>query len=449
MNTLIILLAQTKSGATIEILSLLLVAAIIGYITAWLYYKSIYEARIKVIESEKEELNNKIVKLDADNSNLHNSLREKDKDYQARIKVIESEKEELNNKIVKLDADNSNLHNNLREKDKEIEHLVLEVKALKALQAEAVNEIDEMTLKNKRTGQLLYEKDEALVHIAQRKHLLDYESFGTATEEEKDDLKMISGIGPFIEERLHALDIYTFRQISKFTPKDIDTINDAIVYFSGRIERDEWVAQAKELVHEKDNTTALFKRISDRKTNIFYNRIGTAKKEEADDLTTISGIGGWIKEKLNMLDIFTFRQISNFTQEDVHIVTEAIEYFPGRIERDEWIHQARELIRIAGKKSELLKRIRERKDRIYYDRLGFAHKHEANNLTLIDGLGLWVEERLNTLDIYTFDQISKLTHADIETITEVLELIPGRIEQDNWVGQARELAKNQQQKKVM
>jgi predicted flap endonuclease-1-like 5' DNA nuclease len=186
----------------------------------------------------------------------------------------------------------------------------------------------------------------------------------------------------------------------------------------------------------------LFKRISERKTIIYYNRIGTAKKEEADNLTIISGIGGWIQEKLNALDIYTFRQISNFTKEDIQAVTEAIEYFPGRIERDEWILQARELIKIKGKKSELLKRIRDRKDRIYYDRLGVAHKHEANNLTLIDGLGLWVEERLNTLGIYTFSQISKLTHSDIETITEVLEIIPGRIEQDNWVGQAREFAKN-------
>jgi len=402
MSTLIILLAQTKFGATIEILSLLLVAGIIGYITAWLYYKSVYVKRIKVIESEKDE---------------------------------------LNKHIVNLNADKSNLQKNLREKNNEIEHLVMEVNALKALHAEAVHETDDMTLKNTRTEQMLYEKDEALVLIAQRKHLLDYKSFGTATEAEKDDLKMISGIGPFIEERLHALDIYTFRQISKFTAKDIDTINDAIEYFSGRIERDEWVAQAKELVHSKDKRTALFKRISERKTNIYYNRIGIAKKEEADDLTIISGIGGWIQEKLNVLDIYTFRQISNFTEEDVHTVTEAIEYFPGRIERDEWILQAQELVRIAGKKSELLTRIRERKGRIYFDRLGVAHKHQANNLTLIKGIGLWIEERLNMLDIYTFEQISKLTPADVETITEILEISPGRIDRDNWVIQAHELVK--------
>ena len=61
---------------------------------------------------------------------------------------------------------------------------------------------------------------------------------------------------------------------------------------------------------------------------------------------------------------------------------------------------------------------------------------------MIDGLGLWVEERLNSLNLFTFSQISKLTHEDIVTITEVLELIPGRIEQDNWVGQARILAQS-------
>jgi len=402
MSTLGILLIQTRAEATVEIIALLSVAGIIGYVTAWLYYRAVYGKRIKVVESEKEELNKQIASL-----------------YDTRSK----------------------LNISVSEKDKEIKKLILEVKAFKALNAEAVDETEDVALKNRQNGQLLYEKDEALVYIAQFKHLLDFKSFGTAKESEKDDLKMISGIGPYIEERLHALDIFTFRQISNFTGKDIETLNGAIIYFSGRIDRDEWVVQAKELVQGNDRRTELLKRISERRTNIFYNRIGYAKKEEAEDLTTISGIGGWIEEKLNVLDIYTFKQISNFNSEDVAAVTEAIEYFPGRIERDEWIIQAKELVRIAGDKSELLKRIRDRQDRIYFDRLGTAPKYEANNLTLIDGLGLWVEERLNLLGIYTFDQISKLTHKDIETITEVLEIIPGRIERDNWVSQARELAK--------
>lgn len=402
MNNLNILLAQTKSEASIEILFLLIVAAIIGYITSWLYYKQIHKR-------------NKI--------------------------ALESEKNELQNHILVINSDKSTLQKMLREKEFELEHRILEANALRALHTEAVHETNDMTLKNKRTEQLLYEKDSALYHIALRKHLLDYKSFGTAKEVEKDDLKMISGIGTFIEERLHALDIYTFRQISKFTNQDIDTINDAIEYFSGRIERDEWVDQARELVLNQGKRAEQLNRIRDRRARIYYNRIGIAKREEADDLTIISGIGGWIKEKLNVLDIYTFRQISNFSEEDVHAVTEAIEYFPGRIERDEWILQAKELDRIAGKKDELLKRIKGRKGMIYYDRLGIEHKQNANNLTLIKGIGLWIEERLNLLDIYTFEQISKLTSADIKTITEILEISPGRIERDNWVTQASSLAR--------
>jgi len=370
MSTLFIFLAQTKAEASIEILALLIVSAIIGYTTAWIYYKSVYTKKIKELGSDKHELNNRIVNL--------------------------------NGEIV-------DLQKRLDEKDNEIENLILD-------------------------------------NIAQRKHYLNYESFGKATAEEKDNLKMISGIGPFIEKRLHALDIYTFRQISKFTARDIDTIGVAIVYFLGRIERDEWVAQAKELVISKDRRDDLLKRISERKSNILFNRIGIARKEEADDLTIISGIGGWIMEKLNVLDIYTFRQISNFNDEDVNIVTEAIEYFPGRIEKDEWIPQAKELVRIAGKKAELHKRILERKGRIYYDRLGTAHKHMANNLTLINGIGLWIEERLNLLDLYTFDQISRLTNEDVKTISEILEIAPDRIDKDGWIKQARELTKKQQVK---
>jgi hypothetical protein len=44
-------LSQTRPWATIEIIAILLGAGIIGHVTAWLYYKSIYLARIKEIES--------------------------------------------------------------------------------------------------------------------------------------------------------------------------------------------------------------------------------------------------------------------------------------------------------------------------------------------------------------------------------------------------------------
>jgi len=65
-------------------------------------------------------------------------------------------------------------------------------------------------------------------------------------EGEKDDLKLISGVGPVLEDKLNELGIYHFWQIGKFGDKDIDLVNDAMA-FPGRIERDEWIAQALNL----------------------------------------------------------------------------------------------------------------------------------------------------------------------------------------------------------
>jgi len=66
----------------------------------------------------------------------------------------------------------------------------------------------------------------------------------------KDDLKRTKGIGPFIEEKLNALGIYTFLQISKMDSELEDQVNIAIEFFPGRVKRDEWVNQAKNFIIE-------------------------------------------------------------------------------------------------------------------------------------------------------------------------------------------------------
>ena len=78
---------------------------------------------------------------------------------------------------------------------------------------------------------------------------LDFDSFGKSSEAEKDDLKLISGIGPFIEKKLNGIGIYTFNQISKFTSKDIEDVTTLIEFFPGRIERDNWTKQSKDLMN--------------------------------------------------------------------------------------------------------------------------------------------------------------------------------------------------------
>ncbi len=64
-----------------------------------------------------------------------------------------------------------------------------------------------------------------------------------------DDLKKISGVGPVLEKKLHALGVTKFSQIAAFTEEDVARVDDAL-NFKGRIGRDDWISQAKAFAEE-------------------------------------------------------------------------------------------------------------------------------------------------------------------------------------------------------
>ena len=175
--------------------------------------------------------------------------------------------------------------------------------------------------------------------------------FGTATVVTvKDDLQVIKGIGPFIEEKLNALGITTYRQIANMDAKLETQVNEAIEFFPGRVKRDQWANQAKILLGEdvKLDEKALqqaeeLERISKKAESIDFATLGVATLDQKDDLQIIKGIGPFIAEKLYALGIYTFEQVGNMTPEIEEQVNKAIEFFPGRVKRDEWAKQAREL----------------------------------------------------------------------------------------------------------
>ncbi|MBO6719498.1 MAG: NADH-quinone oxidoreductase subunit E [Rhizobiaceae bacterium] len=61
-----------------------------------------------------------------------------------------------------------------------------------------------------------------------------------------DDLKLISGVGPKLENTLHSLGIYTYAQVAAWTKAEREWV-DGYLKFRGRIDRDDWVKQAKAL----------------------------------------------------------------------------------------------------------------------------------------------------------------------------------------------------------
>jgi predicted flap endonuclease-1-like 5' DNA nuclease len=62
-----------------------------------------------------------------------------------------------------------------------------------------------------------------------------------------DDLKLIVGVGPVLERMLHQLGVTTYRQIARWSERDIDDFDAKLPEFPGRIRRDAWVTQAREL----------------------------------------------------------------------------------------------------------------------------------------------------------------------------------------------------------
>jgi large subunit ribosomal protein L21 len=61
-----------------------------------------------------------------------------------------------------------------------------------------------------------------------------------------DDLKQLSGVGPALEKKLHAAGVTTFAQVAAWTDADVAAMDEQLS-FKGRIEREGWIEQAKEL----------------------------------------------------------------------------------------------------------------------------------------------------------------------------------------------------------
>lgn len=76
------------------------------------------------------------------------------------------------------------------------------------------------------------------------------ESTRAPAAEFKDDVKLIAGVGPALEKKLAAAGVTSLTQIAKFTKADIERV-DAELNFKGRIERDDWISQAKKLIAGK------------------------------------------------------------------------------------------------------------------------------------------------------------------------------------------------------
>jgi predicted flap endonuclease-1-like 5' DNA nuclease len=180
---------------------------------------------------------------------------------------------------------------------------------------------------------------------------------------QKDDLKRIKGIGRQNEARLNAVDIIAFSQIAAWSAKDQREMGERLA-FPGRIEREEWVKQAKVLA--KGGQTAFAKRVDtgEISSSVGKGSVGDLGKKpstlakarggKGDNLTLIDGVGNAIEKKLYALGIFHFSQIAAWSKDNETWVSNEIG-FPGRSERENWVGESKTLA--AGGTTDHAKRV--------------------------------------------------------------------------------------------
>jgi len=195
-----------------------------------------------------------------------------------------------------------------------------------------------------------------------------------------DRLNRIIGIDPAAETLLRANGVTRLAEIAAWQGEDVARF-EALLGTNGRIAREGWVAQALFLTGDAPPASEpdgqdpgpiaqegpeLSQSSSEPRES--YAGLLSVRSEalrgdtrpfvtsagEVQDLKRIRGIGVLIEKRLNALGITAYEQVANWTRADIDRISEMLD-FKGRIERENWIEQAR--ILASGGQTEFSRRV--------------------------------------------------------------------------------------------
>ena len=163
----------------------------------------------------------------------------------SNIAEIEAMQKKLKAQEDRLQAWDGRFSSAVNEKDSEITRLRFELGQLMPLR-------DEVVMLNSRYQSVVSEKDMEIERLCGQLNVVPVSGAATSAPakspkpEKSDDLKKIKGIGPVIEKRLHESGVHFFKQIALWSKQDTIDFETHWPEFHNRVERDQWVAGAKE-----------------------------------------------------------------------------------------------------------------------------------------------------------------------------------------------------------
>ena len=152
-----------------------------------------------------------------------------------------------------------------------------------------------------------------------------------ASAKKADDLKLIWGVGPELQNLLNGHGISRFEQIAAWQDKDIAWLDGVLPNFKGRAVSEKWVEQAAKLAAGWRPERP----IGDKPKDILTGPRGG----KADDLKLIWGVGPKLEQMLNGAGFYHFDQIAKWTDKEIEWVDTQLGDFAGRAVRDKWVDQ--------------------------------------------------------------------------------------------------------------
>ncbi|MEM8547470.1 MAG: helix-hairpin-helix domain-containing protein [Pseudomonadota bacterium] len=150
-----------------------------------------------------------------------------------------------------------------------------------------------------------------------------------------DDLTAVNGITPEIARTLKEQGISRYAQLARLDEAGASRLN-GLLGIKDRVQNEGWIAQAAALAGISASAAVAASPVSSAEAA--SAAVGAAVSN--DNLKRIRGIGELIEGKLFDMGYVTYAAIANWTEHDVRHVSQALD-FRGRIERENWIEQAR------------------------------------------------------------------------------------------------------------
>ena len=387
------LFANFDSQDSYTILAIMFIALLFGMLIGFLLRSGAVRKLRKELKAEKKKLS----ELQLENETLLG----KQAEYEKQLKQAEYNLASYTDRIDELEKEKAKLLKDVYHVNQQLEEIQTTDREYNTIIAGLKDEITQLKTENAQLNKTVEEEDEQVDNMAQmqslynatRQQLATFESRLSHLDEENENLK--SELAD-----LKAL------QAQAPTKTEAPKSTEPILSF---VEESETAEPDPESLGKSD------KKVLNEKIDI--------EDHEKDDLTLINGIGPFIEKKLNDIGIYTYQQIADFDGPKIEQVTRDVAYFPGRIEKDDWVGQAKKLLAMKTNNPAALKK-------------KASHPTDPKNLKIVEGIGPKIEQLLKDGGINNWQDLAEAT---LERLQDILTAAGERYrihDPNTWSNQA-------------